>query len=44
VDSTPTLFFNGRTVKGALAGRYYDLALRIEKALADHPQDRSYGQ
>src|SRR6266849_1076569 len=32
VSSTPTLFFNGRTVAGALPSKYYDYALIIEHA------------
>jgi protein-disulfide isomerase len=31
VDSTPTLFFNGRTVRGALDAPLYEYALLIEK-------------
>jgi protein-disulfide isomerase len=34
VASTPTLFFNGRIVDGALEPPYYDYALLIEKHLA----------
>jgi len=31
VDSTPTLFFNGRTIHGALERPYYEYALIIER-------------
>jgi protein-disulfide isomerase len=36
VESTPTLFINGRTVRGALDSRLYEAALVIEKSRADH--------
>lgn len=36
VESTPTLFFNGRTVRGALDGRFYEYAFLIEKGRANH--------
>jgi uncharacterized membrane protein/predicted DsbA family dithiol-disulfide isomerase len=35
VGSTPTLFFNGRTVEGALDPVYYEYALIIEKHVRD---------
>ena len=38
VTSTPTLFFNGRTIEGALERVYYDYALIIEKH-AGHRHD-----
>jgi protein-disulfide isomerase len=31
VESTPTLFINGRTVRGALSARLYEFALAIER-------------
>jgi len=31
IDSTPTLFFNGRTIHGALERPYYEYALIIER-------------
>lgn len=36
VESTPTLFFNGRAVRGALDGRFYEYALLIEKDDVNH--------
>jgi protein-disulfide isomerase len=36
VESTPTLFINGRTVRGALDSRLYEAALVIEKNRTDH--------
>jgi protein-disulfide isomerase len=36
VESTPTLFINGRTVRGALDSRLYEAALVIEKTRSDH--------
>ena len=36
VESTPTLFINGRAVRGALDSRLYEAALAIEKSEADH--------
>jgi predicted DsbA family dithiol-disulfide isomerase/uncharacterized membrane protein len=36
VESTPTLFFNGRTVAGALDGPFYEYAIVIEKARIRH--------
>jgi len=36
VESTPTLFINGRTVRGALDSRLYEAALMIEKNHTDH--------
>ncbi len=36
VESTPTLFINGRTVRGALDARLYEAALIIEKNRTDH--------
>jgi protein-disulfide isomerase/uncharacterized membrane protein len=38
VESTPTLFINGRTVRGALDSRLYEAALVIEKNHTDHGQ------
>ena len=36
VDSTPTLFINGRTVRGALDDRLYEFVLLIEKDESNH--------
>ena len=36
VSSTPTIFFNGRTIEGALDRTYYDYALIIERHHAGH--------
>ena len=36
VNSTPTLFFNGRFIEGALDRTYYDYALIIERHHAGH--------
>jgi protein-disulfide isomerase/uncharacterized membrane protein len=40
VESTPTLFFNGRVVRGALDGHLYEVALLIER---DEQIDRGPG-
>jgi len=37
VNSTPTLFFNGRVIEGALDRAYYDYAFIIERHAHTHP-------